>query len=210
MLPEIAALFFAGRTLLACLHCCHPGSCLHLTCKIFCVPGSGSYLRFCTPCTTHGKRNGMPVLRIANQPGQQGCRSGKKPGVQCCLFDAALLAGIDTTGHTGTWALYLLAQHPAVEARLAAELDAAELLVTAKRPHPRQLKWADLARLAYLQAVIKARPVLQWYVSSLSSMAVSVHLTANSKMCVLKHAIANACAGDGAHALAREHGPLAP
>ena len=75
-------------------------------------------------------------------------------------------AGIDTTGHTGTWALYLLAQHPAVEARLAAELDAAELLVTAKRPQPRQLQWADLARLAYLQAVIKARPVLQWYVSS--------------------------------------------
>lgn len=52
---------------------------------------------------------------------------------------------------------YLVSQHPAVEARVVAELDALELLVTPKRPHPRALEWADLGRLTYLQAVIKAR-----------------------------------------------------
>jgi len=50
---------------------------------------------------------------------------------------------------------YMISQHPAVAARLAAELDAAGLLVTPKRPRPRALQFADLATLAYLQAVIK-------------------------------------------------------
>ena len=108
----------------------------------------------------HNRRNGMSMLT----PGQR-CGAAALPlrpdlcmpvfRNQCCL----IRAGIDTTGHTGTWALYLLTQHPAAEARLAAELDAAELLVTAQRPHPRQLQWADLALLTYLQAVIKARPL---------------------------------------------------
>ncbi|KAK9832543.1 hypothetical protein WJX81_007874 [Elliptochloris bilobata] len=74
---------------------------------------------------------------------------------------ALFFAGIDTTGHTGTWALFLLAQHPEVEARLAAELDAAKLLATPARPRPHQLQWADLGRLTYLQAVIKE--VLRMY-----------------------------------------------
>ena len=83
---------------------------------------------------------------------------------------ALFFAGIDTTGHTGTWALFLLAQHPEVEAKLAAELDAAGLLVTADRPQPRALEWADLGGLVYLQAVIKARPtpfhaLLCWRIS---------------------------------------------
>lgn len=40
---------------------------------------------------------------------------------------------------------------------MLAELDALELLVTPSRPQPRELEWADLGRLTYLQAVIKAR-----------------------------------------------------
>ena len=48
-----------------------------------------------------------------------------------------------------------MSQHPAVEARLAAELDAAGLLVTRARPTPRALAHADLGRLAYLQCVLK-------------------------------------------------------
>ena len=43
-----------------------------------------------------------------------------------------------------------------------AELDALELLVTPARPQPRELEWADLGRLTYLQAVIKARQPLLW------------------------------------------------
>ena len=57
-------------------------------------------------------------------------------------------------------ARYLLSQHPEVEARVVAELDALELLVTPSRPQPRELEWADLGRLTYLQAVIKARQPL--------------------------------------------------
>ena len=48
-----------------------------------------------------------------------------------------------------------MSQHPAVEARLAAELDAAGLLVTRARPEPRALAHADLGRLTYLQCVLK-------------------------------------------------------
>lgn len=51
---------------------------------------------------------------------------------------------------------YLISQHPEVEARLAAELDVAGLLVTPERPNPRELTHADLNRLTYLNAVLKA------------------------------------------------------
>ena len=67
------------------------------------------------------------------------------------------LAGMETTAHAATWVLFQLSQHPAAEAAVEAELDAAGLLVTAARPHPRALEHADLAGLVYLQAVIKAR-----------------------------------------------------
>ena len=38
---------------------------------------------------------------------------------------------------------------------MVAELEAAGLLATSEAPEPRQLTWADLGSLAYLQAVIK-------------------------------------------------------
>lgn len=60
-------------------------------------------------------------------------------------------------GHTIAWTLYLVSQHPQAEAALAAELDAAGLLVTAARPAPRALTFDDLGALPYLAAVIKAR-----------------------------------------------------
>ncbi len=50
---------------------------------------------------------------------------------------------------------YLIQQHPAVEAKLAAELDEAGLLVTAQRPLPRAMEYADLGRLTYLNWVCK-------------------------------------------------------
>ncbi len=40
------------------------------------------------------------------------------------------IAGTDTTAHTMTWTLYLLAQHPEAEARLCRELDELGLLAT--------------------------------------------------------------------------------
>ena len=68
---------------------------------------------------------------------------------------ALFFAGTDTTGHTGTWGLYLLSQHPAAEEAVLAELGAAGLAPTAASPTPRPLEYADLAKLPYLQAVLK-------------------------------------------------------
>ncbi|EFN57493.1 hypothetical protein CHLNCDRAFT_34731 [Chlorella variabilis] len=65
------------------------------------------------------------------------------------------VAGTDTTAHTMTWTLYLVAQHPEVEARLCAELDALGLLATPQRPEPRMVEVEDLSRLVYLAAVVK-------------------------------------------------------
>lgn len=55
------------------------------------------------------------------------------------------------------WALYLLAKHPTAMAKLEAELDAAGLLVTPARPHPRPFTFPDISKLPYLDAVLKAR-----------------------------------------------------
>lgn len=55
---------------------------------------------------------------------------------------------------------YLISQHPEVEAKLAAELDEAGLLVTPERPQPRALTHADLARLTYLNCVLKVRNIV--------------------------------------------------
>lgn len=60
-----------------------------------------------------------------------------------------VLAGHETTALALTWALYLLAQHPQVEARLHAELDAA-----LGGPGGRLPGLADLPQLPYTQRVI--------------------------------------------------------
>ncbi|KAK9819257.1 hypothetical protein WJX81_005098 [Elliptochloris bilobata] len=64
-------------------------------------------------------------------------------------------AGLETTGHTIAWTLYLISQHPEAEARVVSELDAAGLLVTGSCPHPRTLTFDDLGNLPYLSACIK-------------------------------------------------------
>ena len=56
-------------------------------------------------------------------------------------------AGYEVTGNTLAFTLYLIAQHPAVEARLVAELD--QVLAG------RQVTLDDLANLPYLEMVIK-------------------------------------------------------
>ena len=60
-------------------------------------------------------------------------------------------------GHSIAWTLYFLTKHPEVMAALEAELDAAGLLFTPQRPQPRQFTYADIGKLPYLDAVIKAR-----------------------------------------------------
>jgi hypothetical protein len=49
-----------------------------------------------------------------------------------------------------------VSQHPAVENKIIAEMDSLGLSITAERPHPRKMTYADLGKLTYLQATIKA------------------------------------------------------
>lgn len=65
---------------------------------------------------------------------------------------------------------YYLSQHPDVEAKVIAELDACELLVTPARPQPRTPEYDDLPRLNYLKCVIKV--ALPFY--SLSEIASAI------------------------------------
>lgn len=65
------------------------------------------------------------------------------------------LAGFETTGHSGAWLLYLLSQHPEVEAKICQELDQHGLLRTAGRPNPRKVTYEDLSKLSYLDMAIK-------------------------------------------------------
>lgn len=50
---------------------------------------------------------------------------------------------------------YLISQHPEVEAKILAELDALELTITPQRPRPREMVYSDLSKMVYLNAVIK-------------------------------------------------------
>jgi cytochrome P450 len=137
----------------------------------------------------------------------------KDPATNAPLTDAKLLpeitalffAGTDTTGHTGTWTLYLLSQHPAVEAKVLAELRAAGLAAPEGAPEgtppPRQMEYSDLGKLVYLQAVIKEvlrlfPPVAAGQVrvaaQDLSLAGGRVFVPAGSMLWVPHHAIQNA------------------
>ncbi|EIE23073.1 cytochrome P450 [Coccomyxa subellipsoidea C-169] len=66
-----------------------------------------------------------------------------------------ILGGLDTSAQTCAFTLALLAAHPEQEKALAAELDAAGLLLTPANPSPRPMAFSDLPRLTYLDGVIK-------------------------------------------------------
>ena len=53
--------------------------------------------------------------------------------------------------------MFLLGKHPEAMARLETELDAAGLLVTEQRPAPRTFTYADISKLPWLDACVKAR-----------------------------------------------------
>ena len=84
--------------------------------------------------------------------------------------------------HTHPSNSYYLSQHPSVEAKLAAELDAAGLLATRDRPAPRALTYADISGLPYLAAVIKEgmrlQPVVPMCAGSVAFCVVGVCLMA--------------------------------
>ncbi|KAL4422507.1 hypothetical protein ABPG75_008704 [Micractinium tetrahymenae] len=65
---------------------------------------------------------------------------------------AFLVAGFETTAHPVAWALYEVARHQEVQAKLAAELAGAGLAAAPGRP-ARQLEQTDLSSLPYLDQV---------------------------------------------------------
>ena len=52
----------------------------------------------------------------------------------------------------------MISQHPDVERKVLAELDAVGLLVTPERPNPRPMEWDDFGKLSYTNACIKVLP----------------------------------------------------
>ncbi len=55
---------------------------------------------------------------------------------------------------------YLISQHPEVEKKILAELEELQLLKTAQNPKAREMTYADLSKLTYLNAVIKVLQML--------------------------------------------------
>jgi hypothetical protein len=80
----------------------------------------------------------------------------------------------------GTFFLYLVSQHPEVEAQIVAELDAAELLATPARLQPRRMGYDDIGRLPYLKNCIKEAlrmypPVGVGQVRAMLSLSAALH-----------------------------------
>ncbi|EIE22263.1 cytochrome P450 [Coccomyxa subellipsoidea C-169] len=70
-------------------------------------------------------------------------------------FSVMFIGGTDTTGHTIANTLFLISQHPEVEAKITTELEDLGFLVGPSRPVPRQMEYSDLSKLTYLSAAIK-------------------------------------------------------
>ena len=89
-----------------------------------------------SPCGRHHMRFSIVPLEACLHVARAQTRSGDGPGA---------------------WTLYLVSQHPEVEAQIVAELTGMGLLATAAQPQPRRLQYEDLSKLSYLNMVIKAR-----------------------------------------------------
>mmetsp|Transcript_8675 Transcript_8675/g.26027 ORF Transcript_8675/g.26027 Transcript_8675/m.26027 type:complete len:414 (-) Transcript_8675:841-2082(-) len=70
-------------------------------------------------------------------------------------FSMLMIAGVDTTSHTLAFFLYLVSQHPVVEARITEELAGRGLLSVAGSSQPRTLELNDTHELPYLSAALK-------------------------------------------------------
>ena len=67
----------------------------------------------------------------------------------CCMTTRRCIA------YCGCTCRYLISQHPEVEKKILAELEELQLLQTAQNPKAREMTYADLSKLTYLNAVIK-------------------------------------------------------
>ena len=98
-------------------------------------------------CTVEGSKGLVSICRITSAQHK-------------CAVARSLIALTNTLGlrpgHTAAWALYLVSQHPRVEAKVVEELARHGLLATPQKPQPRLPLYEDLAKLSYLRCVIEA------------------------------------------------------
>ena len=120
-------------------------------------------------------------------------------------FSVYFAAGIESASNAMTWTAYLVSQHPAVEARLVAELAGEGLLATAAAPHPRPVAYGDLARLPYLAAVCKEAMRVRPVASSGTTRRVKRDLMLNGYLIPAGSTIL--CPFDAVHKLASNWGP---
>ena len=90
----------------------------------------------------------------AKQGGWPGLR-GKQLATALCAAHSAMLTPSPKPQPASV--VFLLGKHTEAMARLEAELDAAGLLMTPERPQPRALTYADISKLPWLDACVKAR-----------------------------------------------------
>jgi cytochrome P450 len=90
----------------------------------------------------HGDLLSMLLLATDEEDGGRGM-SNEQLRDECVTI---LLAGHETTANALTWTLYLLSQHPNIEARLLADIDR---VLGGRLPTP-----ADLPQLAYVEQVV--------------------------------------------------------
>lgn len=86
----------------------------------------------------------QPVLYLLHTAGAP--ISNHQLGAEVGLFWGA---GFETTAHSISWTLLLIATHPHVEQQLMQELAAHGLLVTADRPQAEELRWETLSKVGF-------------------------------------------------------------
>lgn len=150
---EASIMFVAGPPACVCV-CMRPSWASCFLMRPFRASHCGISAGLMVPCNA---AETVTSMYVPVQGLEWSLRSSAWAPPPCWLSSALARAGSETTGYSIAWTLYLLAKHPAVQAKLEAELDAAGLLATPARPHPRAFTFADISRLRYLDAVLKVR-----------------------------------------------------
>ncbi len=79
---------------------------------------------------------------------------------------------------------YLISQHPEVEKKILAELEELQLLKTAQNPKAREMTYADLSKLTYLNAVIKVLQLLPCMAVKIVVSCLSVFSWQSDALCL--------------------------
>eukprot|EP00884_Botryococcus_braunii_P005408 jgi/Botrbrau1/14869/Bobra.0298s0003.1 len=132
----------------------------------------------------------LPVSVGTSDPGTGKLLPDRVLGGELSLL---LTAGTDTSSLTTTWTLFLVSQHPEVEAKIVEELRQHGLLACQQHTNGRDPTFDDLSQLHYLNAVIKEsmrlKPVAAYTSAKLTTRDVVLggryHLPAGTSITVM-------------------------